>query len=69
MQLSFTSTLPMVTLINTPMAVIGADPENVVKVLALRAQGLGYVAIDAAFGIHGKRGWWSWKIVRDANRK
>ena len=35
-------------------------------VMKLRDQGHGYVAIDAAFGIVGKKGWWSWKIVKEA---
>jgi len=35
------------------------------KVLALRAAGLGYVKIDAVFGVYGKKGFWSWKIVKE----
>lgn len=39
---------------------------TVQQVLALRATGLGYIAIDARFGIPAsKKGWWSWKIVRE----
>lgn len=45
----------------------GTSPETVRKVLALRAGGMGYVAIDREFGIEGKKGWWSWKIVKVAS--
>lgn len=38
----------------------------VLEVLRLRATGMGYVAIDARFGIPAnKKGWWSWKIVKE----
>lgn len=39
------------------------DPQ-VLEVLRLRSTGMGYVAIDAKFGVFGKKGWWSWKIVK-----
>lgn len=41
-----------------------SDNPQVIEVLRLRATGLGYAAIDATFGIFGKKGWWSWKIVK-----
>lgn len=51
----------------TPKVIISNEPSDVIKrVLELRARGLGYVDIDANFGIYGKRGWWSWKIVKAA---
>jgi predicted SprT family Zn-dependent metalloprotease len=66
MRLSFTSTTPASFPPTTPATVpSGTGAENIKRVLALRASGLGYVAIDAAFGIHGKHGWWSWKIVKE----
>jgi predicted SprT family Zn-dependent metalloprotease len=46
--------------------VVSGTPDiTIARIFELRAQGLGYVAIDKAFGIIGKRGWWSWKIVKD----
>ncbi len=44
----------------------GIDAETVRKVLAARASGLGYVAVDAKFGVYGKKGFWSWKICKAA---
>jgi predicted SprT family Zn-dependent metalloprotease len=43
------------------------SPE-VAKVLKMRAEGMGFVAIDRALGIEGKRGWVSWKIVKDHSK-
>jgi len=43
---------------------IPATDPQVLKVLELRKQGWGYVKIDAHFGVFGKKGWWSWKIVK-----
>jgi predicted SprT family Zn-dependent metalloprotease len=47
--------------------IMSKDVDEIMKiseVLRLRATGMGYVAIDARFGIFGKKGWWSWKIVK-----
>jgi predicted SprT family Zn-dependent metalloprotease len=49
----------------TPNAPTKFVSPEVAKVLAMRASGMGFVAIDAAHGIIGKRGWWSWKIVKE----
>lgn len=52
-----------------PTAMAVAHPTStdatVLEVLRLRATGMGYVAIDARFGIFRKKGWWSWKIVKE----
>lgn len=63
--LSFQPTAAANTSVMAAAKPSAVDPLTLAKIRALRMQGRGYVAIDASFGIHGKRGWWSWKIIKE----
>lgn len=45
-----------------------ADAVVLKSIIQLRQQGLGWVKVDAALGVFGKKGFHSWKIFNDAAR-
>ena len=50
----------------TEFSTTAQDAPTLKKIIELRKAGLGWVKVDAALGVHGKKGFHSWKIFNDA---